>query len=741
MFSDNDRISLRQFSRLLVFDLFSISGLIIPNIAAASSGRDGLLAICLGTLYAFIYGYLILSLCKQTGGRYLNFCDDTFGRFVTFFVAIPYIIKLFFCLVFSAKLFGQVINQTLLADTDNRIIILFLLVVSAYSASKGMEVRARITEIIYFLVIIPIILFLFLGIRKVDPGNITPLFTENLKDIGTGSYLVLLTFSALEMMIFAAPMIHYRKSDLSKGKRLYNYAARAIIITGILDILMYIVTMGLLGRKETADKLWSAINIFQMVKIPGGIVQRQDAFILSIWLLSIFTLTAALFYYLTYISGHVLKLSSRNYLLVPFILLAFGVAVIPIDTEQFYYFFKKYMMYIGMPQSLILPFLVACTGKLKKFINKKAIINTMFAIVITAGAFTLTGCSDMTEIEDKNFIQAVGIDTEGKDMIKVYYILPDLQALTEQGAEDPKKLKLSFSDKDFTEIEQDYGLENNKRLDFSQLKAVILGNGIAKDKEKMDAFLTYVENKYEFGRNTPIFLAENTAKEIMDLNSNIEGGIGDFLAQLSRINLKNNGIKEIDAGDLILARNEGNMNIVIPMLRAEETKMRVSGIGIYSAGTVQLHATEKESDFIYFASGFGKNKILYLPETNEDELPKYVLKINRITRTMEFRNADGKPYLNMIIEGNASIQKGLAKKEDEARNEDIKKIEEECNDYVKKNIQKTITAICINEKLDYLNLYRMTGYRNKSLWLEYKDDPEKFLENITINLKVNFHIQ
>ncbi|SHO53592.1 endospore germination permease [Anaerocolumna xylanovorans] len=741
MFSDNDKISLRQFTRLLVFDLFSVSGLIIPNLAAASSGRDGILAICLGTLYAFIYGYLILILCKQTGGRYLNYCDDNFGRFVTFFVAIPYIVKLFLCLVFSARIFGQVINQTLLADTDNRIIILFLLMVSAYSASKGMEVRARITEIIYFLVMVPIVLFLLLGIRKVDPANLTPLFTESMKDIGAGSYLILLTFSALEMMIFAVPMIHYRKSDIKKGKKMYNYAARAITITGILDILMYVVTMGLLGRKETADKLWSAISIFQMVKLPGGLVQRQDAFILSIWLLSIFTLTGALFYYLSYISGHILKLSNRNYLLVPLILLVFGVAVIPIDTEQFFYYFRRYMMYIGMPQSLIIPLLVACTGKLKKFINKKAVVNTVFAFIVAAGAVSLTGCSDMTEIEDRNFIQAVGIDAKGKDMIEVYYILPDLKVLTKQAAEDPKRLKLAFADKDFSEVEEDYSLENNKRLDFSQLKAIILGDGISKSKDKMNAFLTYVENKYELGRNTPVFLAEGKAGDIMDLNSDIEGGIGDYLAQLSRINLRNNGIKEIDAGDLILARNEGNRTVILPMLHADDKKMRVSGVGIYSEGAVGFYANKEESDFIYFSCGFGKNKVLYLPEDDKSNLPKYVIKINRITRTMEFREDNGKPYLDMIVEGSASIQKGLEKKEDRAKNSDIEKIEEECNAYVRENIAKTIKSICMDGKLDYMNLYPMTGYRKRSLWLDYKGRQADFLTNLSINLKVDFHIE
>lgn len=741
MFAENDKISLRQFNRLLIFDLFSVSGIVIPNIAAGAAGRDGLLSICLGTLYAFLYGYVILYLCRQTGGRYLNFCDDNFGKFVTFFVGIPYIIKLFFCLVFSARLFGQIINQTLLADTDNRIIILFLLIVSAYAASKGLEVRARITEVIFFLVIVPVFLFLLLGLRKVDPGNLTPLFTESFTDIGFGSYQILIAYSALELMIFSIPLIHFRQGDIKRGKKLYSYVAKALTITGILNILMYIVTMGMLGRIETGGKLWSAIYTFQMVRLPGGFLQRQDAFILSIWLLGIFTLTGALFYYLSYITGHITKLSNRNYLLVPFILLVFGASVIPIETEQFFMYFKKYMMYIGMPQSIIIPVLVAGTGKLKKFINRKVVANTILILFISIAGFTLTGCSDMTEIEDRNFIQAIGIDVLGEDMIEVYYILPDLKALTEQGAEDPKKLTLNFKNKDFSEIEEDYGRENNKRLDFSQLKTIILGEGITKNKELMSSFLSYVENKYEIGRNTLVFLSDSTGKNIIELNGDVEGGIGDYLSQLSRVNLRNNGIEEIDIGDLILARNEGDLSVIIPVLKNSDKKVVVSGLGIFSEGTINYLANEKVSDFIYYASGFGKNKILYLPPDEKEGPPKYVIKINRLIRSMEFYEEAGKPYLSMLVEGYASIQKGAQQQQDERKSDTIERIEEECNSYVRENIGTAIKSISLGNGIDFINLYRMTGYRDRSIWLNYRDKQKEFLKDLTVNLTVDFHIQ
>jgi len=248
MFSDNEKISLRQFKRIIVFDLFSISGLIIPRIAVDFAGRDGFSAIILGTIIALIYAAII--------------------------------IKLFACCVFATRLFGEVINETLLVDADPRLIIIMLLLISAYAASKGFEVRARIVEVLYFIVIVPLLIFLILGLRDADMSNLMPIFTERPVDIVTGGYAVFLTFSLLELILFTAPFIQVSKTNVSKERSIFSYVVQALIIGGIMDILLFIITVGILGMEETKEKIWSTVSIIQLIKLPGGFIQRHDAYIL-----------------------------------------------------------------------------------------------------------------------------------------------------------------------------------------------------------------------------------------------------------------------------------------------------------------------------------------------------------------------------------------------------------------------------------------------------------------------------
>ncbi|BCJ94809.1 hypothetical protein acsn021_23780 [Anaerocolumna cellulosilytica] len=743
MFSDNDKISLRQLKRLLIFDLFSISGIIIPSVASAKAGKDGILSIILATLFAFVYAWIILSFAKRTGGKFLDYSDSNGGKVLTFVIGLFYVMKLFACCVFAVRLFGEVIGETLLKETDPRIILLLLLIVSAYAASKGFEVRARITEVLFFIVIVPIFIFLLVGLNKVELSNLMPLLTQSAGTIALGGYEVFLTFSVLEFLLFTAPLIQFKKADISQGKRLYRYVAQALIVTGIMNLLLFILTTGILGQSETRQKLWSMVTVIQVINLPGGFIRRQDALVLGFWMLSIFTIISAFFYYMSYISKHIFRISGQNYLLVPYILLIFGASVIPMDTEQFYFYFENYMKYIGMPQSILLPLIILIIGGLRKVKVKTAVKSLLLLFSFTT-ALTLTGCGDMAEIEDRNFIQALGIDITADDKISAYYVLPDLKALTEQGADDPKKLLLHLEGLDYWEIEEQYSLENNKRLDFSHLKMIVLGRSIAEDKELLAEFLSYAENKYELGRNTLVFLSDSSAKDIITISGDLEGGVGDYLEKLYKINLINTGIAEVTIGNLVLAKNEGDLTVNVPLIKAIDKKVELAGIGIFEDNILTHVSNQKDSDYIDIANGYGKNKVIFLTKEGNENVTEHVVKLNNITRSMDFYSKDGKPYLVIGIEGIGFVEKGIkdfATISDRANVQKMEEIQNRLNALIAERTEKTIEVLMREKQIDFMNLYRMTSYKDKKIWLKYRENPKAFIENLQYSVEVSIKLE
>lgn len=743
MFSDNEKISLRQLKRIVVFDLFSISWLIIPRIAVESAGRDGISAIILSIIIALIYTGFLLLLTKSIENNLMDYAAHTVGKFLTFIIGILYMIKIVACTILVTRLFGEVIKETLLEDTDTKLILFLLLAVSAYAASKGVEVRARIAEVLYFLVIIPIFFFTLMGISKVDLSNLMPIFTENFGDIINGGYMIFLTFTMLELLLFSVPLVNMEKELLKKEKKIFHYLVQSILVVGVLDLLFFIITAGILGLQETKGKLWSTVIIIQSIDMPGGFIKRQDAFIIGIWMLSIFTLISGFIYYLSFFAKHILHSTSHKHYIIILTLLLFGICALPMDLEKYYELFVFYMRYIGIPQSIIIPTFVVIIGKLRGA-KRKSAVKTMLLLISLISVTSLTACKDMTEIEDRNFVQTMGVDLVDGE-ITVYYILPDLEAITGQGSTDSDKLTIELTGRDFWEIEEKNRLQSDKQLDFSHIKAIILGKDLAENEDYLDEFLRYIENKYELGRNTLVFLSEDKAKDIIGLNGDVTNGVGEYLDRLFRINLLNVGKEEVIIGDLIRSKNDEHLATMIPIISPREKSLENTGLGIFSDHKLAAEITEKDADYIYLAYGYGKNSRLFI--NNEAEIEStdtdYVIKIDTITRKIDFVWNNNKPFMKLKLYGYGSVDKGFleAKQTTKVSDQDIiKLIEDQTNKQIYQILNKQLAMIMKEKKIDFLNLYRMTSYKNKDIWIEYQKNLEQFIMDLAYEIEIDIKL-
>ena len=70
MFADNGKISLRQIKRLLIFNIFGMASLLLPDILAKRSGVDGAAAILFGIFCTFLLLWLLGGNFKQMRGDY-----------------------------------------------------------------------------------------------------------------------------------------------------------------------------------------------------------------------------------------------------------------------------------------------------------------------------------------------------------------------------------------------------------------------------------------------------------------------------------------------------------------------------------------------------------------------------------------------------------------------------------------------------------------------------------------------
>ncbi|WP_066716792.1 GerAB/ArcD/ProY family transporter [Clostridium sp. Marseille-P299] len=359
MFPRNFKISSSQFRKMLVLDILSISIMIVPQIASVGAGKDGILAIILGSVLALLYSLLMLYFTRRVNSDYFTYSKDTVGKFITFIFGILYIIKFLILCIFVFNLFSNIINETLLPNTNYKIILLFLIVLTLYLASKEIEVRARLTEFLYLVVLIPLVLLLLLGVPKVDIPNLLPILTTDGGSILRTGFSIFLTYSAAEFILFESAAI---KQD---DKRSQKNVIHAIITSTVINIFFFIMVVGLLGIYSTNQKIWSTIIVMQLLEVPGGFIQRLDAIVLAFWMISIFFISSTLLYHISNIAKSITNAKKREYYLIIFAILIFLICMKPIKIDIILANLNKYLIYIGVPQSILMPLIVFGIDKIK----------------------------------------------------------------------------------------------------------------------------------------------------------------------------------------------------------------------------------------------------------------------------------------------------------------------------------------------------------------------------------------
>lgn len=360
MFSSNDKISLRQLQILVILVLLSSNSLRIPHKTADLVEHNGWMLIVIGIFITLFFLYLITRLARK-------FPDKTFADYSKIILSKP--IGGLLSLVFAAKLivfvglelraFGELVKQTLLFETPIEIIIMSMLFVVAFLARKGYECRARISEIIIFLAFVPIVIVLLFAMKNVQLSNLAPVLAGESKDFLTGSYKTALLFGGIELLLLSYPFVRNKKG-------IFKAISQSVLIVGVAAIFLTVITIGIFGAKETARQIWPVMSIMQVVEVPGAFIERQDALMMSFWILTVFTLINAYLYFSSLIVSRVFETKEMHYINLILLPIIYVISLIPDNVPSVYEMIDQLQMYTGIIFLLPVPLLLLIIAKIRK---------------------------------------------------------------------------------------------------------------------------------------------------------------------------------------------------------------------------------------------------------------------------------------------------------------------------------------------------------------------------------------
>ncbi len=342
MFADNWKISMRQVRRLLVLDIFGLSSLMMPGLLSSLTGADGIFCLLFGTA-----GGCLLLLCmgaslKRMKGDYYQYMVQTVGQYAADFFMVFYF--LYFIILCGYVLYqaSALVLAWMLPEGGFWEVCLLLALLAAYGTMRGIEGRARVYEILFWFLGVPLLVMLFLALQKVDTDRWAPIVYSNGWDILKGS---------LSFGVFLLPLtgILFLKPFCRDGKKLASCARTAMVGAAFLDGVIYLILLGVFGSNAMGVLKRPVITLMSMVNLPGGFFTRQDVVMISVWFFALFALLHTGMFQSSLVLKELFREAGIRWSLCAASALAFFIALAFFHNRMLEEAYGIYQMWIALP--------------------------------------------------------------------------------------------------------------------------------------------------------------------------------------------------------------------------------------------------------------------------------------------------------------------------------------------------------------------------------------------------------
>ena len=493
MFSENNQISGRQVFRLLTYDFLGMGTLLLPTMLADTAGRDGIFCILAGILTTFLYLKLLRYLLKGMKTSYPDFLKQKCGKICGYVLWGGYFLYFILMASYTAYLFSTLMLNGLVENVSFYLVLLLILLLAFYGMAGGIEGRARVYEILFWFLMIPLFLMLFAACREVKPAYWSPVFVADGKEVLSGSYYVLFCYSMVSIVLFL-------KEYVADRKKCVGAAEKAVWFSGGVFAALYLILIGLFGVEALAQMKFPAVTMMSRVQVTGGFLKRTDAFMFSIWFFTLYAMLNSMVFYSGNLAEKVIR-DCGGYLegkkrMLPYLillLLVYGVTVLFYRNQQFLDCVTFLLWKIGTPFVVGVPVLLFLTGERKKH-NKK--VRVLVLVCFLFGCLFLQGCN-VAELEDKAF---------------------------------PVLLNIRDQD-DFQNVWLNHEYAGNKEVDYNHLKVVLIERSFLEKEAEVEDMLSMLEQEKEVPWNAYVMTTESCDR-LAQTEGELDVLLGNYLEEL-----------------------------------------------------------------------------------------------------------------------------------------------------------------------------------------------------------------
>ncbi|TFE25402.1 GerAB/ArcD/ProY family transporter [Cohnella luojiensis] len=349
-----ERISQSQLASLIILFQIGSSPLFL---LASEAGTDAWLSVFIGMLCGMaVLIAVTLPIYRKTPDKNLaEIFTGTFGKVAGSLFGVTYVVYFGYKAVRNVREFSDLMILYLLPTTPLWFIMFVFLAVAGYAICQGIEVFARIAEILLpIIIIVYIVLFFMIYCTGIfDYQRLLPILDDGLKKVADAAIPELISFPFGEMVLFLMFWKHASPSARTTRTTLFSFLFAGTFIT-----LTNIVIIGSLGTLSgiSVVPLMQVVNLVQF----ANFVERLDPVVALLLFAGVFMKMTAYFFGTTLVFTQVFRMNRRKAVIPVGLLIFMGSLMFRSYMQHIWFGFEKNLKFhfpifqIGIPVFLLL---------------------------------------------------------------------------------------------------------------------------------------------------------------------------------------------------------------------------------------------------------------------------------------------------------------------------------------------------------------------------------------------------
>ncbi|MEW6663211.1 MAG: GerAB/ArcD/ProY family transporter [Bacillota bacterium] len=318
-----DRITTIQVALLLYTSLVGVGYLAMPRRLAETAGRDGWVNLLLGGMLLLSVNALLVWLCRRYPGQtIIEYSQAILGRPLGQAANILLVLHFILMAASVSRIFGDVIKLYLLENTPLEVILITFFLTGAYLAGHGLNPLARMSEVMFPLVLAPILLILALAQMEIDYGEVLPVMTIGLYPVIQGAANSFFVYTGFILTAFLVAFMQQPEKALKAS----SLGLAGTILT---YLVIFIVTLSSLGEASLYWSTYPVADLARRIEVPGAFLEKLEAPLMALWVLTAFTTMTPSLYFGTLSLSQMLGLKEHRGLVYLFLPVVYQVAMLP----------------------------------------------------------------------------------------------------------------------------------------------------------------------------------------------------------------------------------------------------------------------------------------------------------------------------------------------------------------------------------------------------------------------------